>query len=107
MAILVIEIDPNVDSQQWRQDFDGTRYLCKFCYNSREELYNFELYDTDGDLIASNPLVLGQVLFSENPDPRLPAGSFFCADITNASQDANQTNLGRSTFLFYSEAAEE
>lgn len=102
--ILLIEINPNLDSQQWRQDFDGVTYLLKFSYNYREQLYNFELSNLEGNLIASNPLVLGQILFEENSDDRLPPGKFFLADLTGESKEGTPETFGRSVGLYYQEA---
>jgi hypothetical protein len=104
MSNIYIEIDPNIDSQQWRQDFEGVTYLLKFCYNDREGIYNFELYDTENGLIASSPIVLGTALFSECPDERLPPGLFIAIDISGEGGPANQEKLGRSVFLIYQES---
>jgi hypothetical protein len=106
MATLVIEIDPNIDSQRWRQDFEGVTYILRFCYNAREEMYNFEIYDLDENLIGSNPLVLGQIIFQENPDSRLPPGFFFLTDSTKEGGPADQEKIGRSVFLYYQESTE-
>lgn len=106
MGTLEIEIDPNVDSQKWRQDLEGTTYILKFMFNAREGQYQFELYDADEDLIGSSPLVFGQTLFEEVSDDRKPPGVFSCFDTSGAGGPADQDTIGRNVKLFYLESTD-
>ena len=104
MATLFIEIDPNLDSQQWRQDLDDETFILKFCWNAREASWKFELYDTDEDLVASAPLRMGQAIFNEYPSGT-PAGDFVLVDLTGEGLEPTRDNISSDIELFYREAA--
>ena len=104
MATLFIEIDPNLDSQQWRQDLDGQTYTLKFSWNGRDSSWKFELYDSDQVLLASAPLRMGQILFDEYPSGT-PAGTFTLVDLTGTGLNPTQENISSDVKLFYRESA--
>lgn len=106
MSILEIEIDPNLDSQQWLQDFEGSTYRLKFIYNSREDQYQFELYNTSDVLLASAPLVLGQAIFDEYSTDDLPPGVFIVRDASGEGGPANQEKVGRGVKFYYVDSTE-
>ena len=106
MATIDIEIDPNLDSQKWRQDIEGTTYIFKFIFNAREGQYQMELYDADEDLIGSTPLVFGQSLLAEVSDDRKPPGFFNCFDTSGEGGPADQDTIGRNVKLYYTESTD-
>jgi hypothetical protein len=104
MAQLYVQIDPNFDSQTFRQDFDGQNFRCKFIWNETDECFEFELYDLDERLIASAPLRLGEIVFSDYSSDSLPQGDFLLVDLTGMGTPPSRFDIGVKAKLFYFES---
>jgi len=104
MAQIYIKIDPQFDSQTYRQDLDGRSYRFKFVWNETDEAFNMELYDLNRTLIASAPLRLGEILFEGFLSDSLPPGDFLLVDLTDSGSEPQRFDLGVKSKLFYFEA---
>lgn len=105
--MIVIEIDPNLDAQSFRQDLDGESFLLQFLWNERDATWQFELYTPDETLIASAPLLPGVDLFREyRTYGTLPAGRFVFVDLRPGANEITRYDVGINVKLFYAGAIE-
>lgn len=105
--MIVVDIDPTLDSQQFRQDFDGIAFMLKFIWNYRDLSWNFELYTPEGVLVASTPLLTGVDLFSEYRSlGTLPPGRFVVVDMREGYPEFEREDLGINVKLIYATKAE-
>ena len=105
--MLAIEVDPNLDSQMFRQDFDGLSFLLKFIWNDRDGAWYLELYTPEENLVASSILNLEIELFSEyRTRNTLPPGRFMAVDLRPGRNPFLREDLGVNIKLFYVTEAE-
>lgn len=105
--MIAVEIDPRIDSQMFRQDFENRNYLLKFIWNERASVWQFELYTPEEDLIASAPLVTGIDLFSQHRIyGRLPPGRFIALNLRTGRTEIKKEDVGVNVKLFYIESGE-
>lgn len=108
MTILQIELDNTIDSQTFRQDFEGTTYILKVIWNAREGLYQFEMYNLSDELLASAPLVPGEIIFSDySAREDLPPGAFVINDTSELGRAPDKDTLGIDIFLQYVESTDD
>ena len=105
MATTLIETNSLYDSQIWRQDLGGQSYQFKLIWNARSSVWQFEMYDPNGDLIASSPLVLGCPIFADYTILEgVPPGTFVLVNLAKDGQEFTRYDLGNTVQLFYVEA---
>lgn len=108
MTILNIELDRAIDSQTFRQDFEGTTYQLKVIWVAREGIYQFEIYDLADALLASAPLVPGERIFSDySARDNIPPGAFVINDTSGLGRAPTPDTLGVDVFLLYVESTDD
>jgi hypothetical protein len=105
MSIQKIPVDSILSNKEFRTELDGIFYLLAFRFNSRALVWMMNISDEDSNIIiAGIPLVLGVDLLGRFQDTKLPPGSLFVNNFSEANIEANRDNLGEDVLLLYNTA---
>lgn len=106
MAIQELPVNSKTTDYNFSTNLDGTIYLLEFRYNFKSQLWYMGINTVNNDPIRKSiPVLLGESLFLQYVDSRLPPGELFAVDMDNTFEEANEEDFGSRVKLFYQEAA--
>ena len=109
MAFLEIPLS-NVDPAfTFTTDLDGETFNFEFRWNTRVQLWIFDLFDNLGDPIQlGNPFNTGNIFLRQNVSWRKPKGDLIAINNSDKPfEDANRFTLGGIVKLHYAEIGTE
>lgn len=76
-------------------------YVMRVDYNSFADFYTITIQKDGETLVEQEPLILGQLVGIDIPDPRLPRVDIRVMDETGQATDAGRGNFGESVRLYF------
>lgn len=100
-----VPVNSILSNKEFRTELDGIFYLLAFRFNTRATIWIMNISDEDSNIIiAGIPLLLGVNLLGRFQDSRLPPGSLFVNNFSEANIEATRDNLGEDVLLLYNKA---
>ena len=96
-------IDINVDDLPDIFDINivDEEYVMRVDYNRFADFYTITIQKDGETLVEQEPLILGQLVGIDIPDPRLPRVDIRVMDETGQATDAGRGNFGESVRLYF------
>ena len=76
-------------------------YVMRVDYNRFADFYTITIQKDGETLVEQEPLILGQLVGIDIPDPRLPRVDIRVMDETGQATDAGRGNFGESVRLYF------
>jgi len=96
-----IEIDKELIPYRFDITLAGEVFLFDVRYNEQADVFTVDLFDVNEDpIVYGEPLVLGQPLFSDLNDERLPLDELTPLDLSGRESRVTYDNLGKTVFLY-------
>lgn len=76
-------------------------YVMRVDYNRFADFYTITIQKDGETLVEQEPLILGQLVAIDIPDPRLPRVDIRVMDETGQATDAGRGNFGESVRLYF------
>lgn len=76
-------------------------YVMRIDYNRFADFYTITIQKDGETLVEQEPLILGQLVGIDIPDPRLPRVDIRVMDETGQATDAGRGNFGESVRLYF------
>lgn len=76
-------------------------YVMRIDYNRFADFYTITIQKDGETLVEQEPLILGQLVGIDIPDPRLPRVDIRVMDETGQAKDAGRGNFGESVRLYF------
>lgn len=76
-------------------------YVMRVDYNRFADFYTITIQKDGETLVEQEPLILGQLVAIDIPDPRLPRVDIRVMDETGQATDAGRGNFGKSVRLYF------
>lgn len=106
MALLEMPVRADLPQYQFRIELEGTIYTLRFKWNTRMELWVFDIAnEQDVDLLNGIPVQTNVDLKQRFRQDTLPPGLFLAFDETGAERDPDRDTFGNEVKFFYDEGA--
>lgn len=96
-----VPIDVDDLPESFDYDLDGETYIIKIDYNEQNDFFTAGIATDDEKwIVQSYKMILGQPLFANIIDDRLPTTSLVPMDESNQETRISITNFGDTVFLY-------
>lgn len=96
-----IDVDVNDLPDIFDINIVDEEYVIRVDYNSFADYYTITIQKDGETLLEQEPLILGQLVGIDIPDPRLPRVDIRVMDETNKARDAGKGNFGENVKLYF------
>lgn len=96
-----IDVDVNDLPDIFDINIVDEEYVIRVDYNSFADYYTITIQKDGETLLEQEPLILGQLVGIDIPDPRLPRVDIRVMDETNQARDAGKGNFGENVKLYF------
>ncbi len=108
MATLEIPLRNDLEAFQQLVDIEGTIFLLVFFFNTRRNLWYFDIRDIEGNPILLGISILTNVDLTRNfLHKAIPQGVFMAFDTEGEEKDPSEDGLGTPVKLLYEEFVDE
>jgi hypothetical protein len=103
MSVLEIDLDSSLTYYDELVQLESLEYLLEFAWSDRESSWYLNIYDQDGNQLATGiKLLLNVDLLRRFNDPRLPPGKLICDVLGGDSVDiGTSADLGERVTVLY------
>ena len=106
MAVLELPVTNETSHYSFQVELEGTVYFFEFYYNTRSQLWIFDLLDqSELPILVGQPVIGGQLLADGFMIEGMPAGKFIAIDTTGADRSPDRQTLGNEVKFCYIESA--
>lgn len=96
-----IDVDVNDLPDIFDINIVDEEYVIRVDYNNFADYYTITIQKDGETLLEQEPLILGQLVGIDIPDPRLPRVDIRVMDETDQARDAGKGNFGESVKLYF------